>query len=504
MKFNIKTFDVHSSDPMILLTDRDCQQLGIKENDRVSITGKKSVIALVASSSEDIIPDGTAYVPEALIKKVGTNEDGTVDIVYAHNPESVRYIRMKMDGERLEKEQIEAIVNDILDNRLSKIEISAWLTALHINGMDIDEIADFTLAMANTGDIIKFTRTPVFDFHSLGGVPGNKVTPIVVSIVAAAGLMIPKTSSRAISSACGTSDFVETFCDVELDSSKVMNISQNIGGVFAWGGSMNLAPVDDMVIKIEHPLGINPRAQMLASIMSKKVAMGSTDLLVDIPMGAGTKVTTLENAKAYARDLMDLGERIGMHVECAITYADQPIGMAVGPKLEARECIRILEGNLHPSSVVEKACECAGIILEMAGIPNGTQRARELLETGAAHDKFMEIVVAQGGRPDLKADDLVPGEYSYDVVATNSGYVHDIRNKEVVTIAKFAGAPSDKGAGLLIFKKKGQRVEVGDTLMTIYAESPAKLRRAKEMSLANNPFDIEGMLLKRVAEVKPR
>ena len=503
MKFQVKSYDVYTSEPMILLDEGDCISLGVKENDRVTITGKKSTIALV-SYSDNLVTKGTAVLPNSIIKKVGTNEDGTVDIVYAHKPESVRFIRKKMDGERLSKEQIEAIVTDILENRLSKIEISAWLTALHINGMDIDEIADFTMAMANTGDIIKFSRSPVFDFHSLGGVPGNKVTPIVVSIVAAAGLMIPKTSSRAISSACGTSDFVETFCDVELDASKVMSISENVGGVFAWGGSMNLAPVDDMVIKIEHPLGINPRAQMLASIMSKKVAMGSTDLLVDIPMGLGTKVNTLEEAKAYARDLMDLGERIGMHVECAITYADQPIGSAVGPNLEARECIRILEGDMHPASVVEKACECAGIILEMAGMTNGTQKAREILESGEAHDKFMEIVVAQGGREDLKSSDLQPGEYSYDVIATNSGYVHNIRNKEIVAIAKAAGSPSDKGAGMLIFKKKGQRVEVGDTLMTIYSESPAKLKRAKEMSLSNNPFDIEGMLLKRVAEVKPR
>ena len=503
MKFKVQSRNVRTPEPEIMMNYQDCVTLGIKENDRVMITGARSWIA-IASYAEGIVDQGTVFLPTVIMDKVGTDKDGMVDVVFAHPPDSVRFIRKKMDGEKLNKDQIHDIVVDILENRLSRIEISAWLTALYINGMDIDEIADFTMAMANTGDIVKFSRKPVFDFHSLGGVPGNKITPIVVSIVAAGGLMIPKTSSRAISSACGTSDFVETFCDIELEASKLMSISENVGGVFAWGGSMNLAPVDDMVIKIEHPLGINPRAQMLASIMSKKVAMGSTDLLVDIPMGAGTKVTTLENAKAYARDLMDLGERIGMHVECAITYADQPIGMAVGPKLEARECIRILEGNLHPSSVVEKACECAGIILEMAGIPNGTQRARELLETGAAHDKFMEIVVAQGGRPDLKADDLVPGEYSYDVVATNSGYVHDIRNKEVVTIAKFAGAPSDKGAGLLIFKKKGQRVEVGDTLMTIYAESPAKLRRAKEMSLANNPFDIEGMLLKRVAEVKPR
>ncbi len=503
MKFNVKTVDVIASEPYVLLDREDGQALGVKENDRVMISGTKSSIAVVAFGNK-LMEKGMVIMAAELFSKVGSNSDGTVDIVFAHAPDSVRYIRMKMDGEKLEKEQIEAIVRDILENRLSKIEISSWLTSLYINGMDIEEIADFTTAIANTGDILKFSRSPVFDFHSLGGVPGNKITPIVVSIVAAQGLMIPKTSSRAISSACGTSDFVETFCDVELEASKVMAISEEIGGVFAWGGSMNLAPVDDMVIKIEHPLGINPRAQMLASIMSKKVAMGSTHLLVDIPTGAGTKVPTLEAAKAYAKDLMNLGERIGMHVECAITYADQPVGMAVGPNLEARECISILEGAKHPSSVIEKACECAGIIFEMAGIPNGAARAKEILDSGAAHAKFLEIVEAQGGNPELKSTDLQPGKYSYDIVATHSGYVHSIYNKEIVNVAKIAGSPTDKGAGLLIFKKKGQRVENGDVLMTIYAESGAKLKRAREAAISNNPFDIEGMLIKRVADVKPR
>ncbi|MBE6518888.1 MAG: AMP phosphorylase [Thermoplasmata archaeon] len=503
MKFKVKSYEVFIRTPTILLDENDCIALGLKENDRVMITGERATIA-VMTYGKGVIESGTAGIPVSLLKKTGTNKDGTVDIVFAHAPDSVRYIRMKMDGEKLDKDQIEAIVRDILENRLSEMEVSAWLTALYINGMDIDEIANFTMAMANTGDILKFSRKPVFDFHSLGGVPGNKITPIVVSIVAAAGLMIPKTSSRAISSACGTSDFVETFCDVELEASKVMAISEEVGGVFAWGGSMNLAPVDDMVIKIEHPLGINPRAQMLASIMSKKVAMGSTHLLVDIPMGSGTKVPTLEMAKSYARDLMDLGERIGMHVECAITYADQPVGNAIGPNLEARECISILEGEKHPSSVIEKACECAGIILEMAGISNGFEKAKQILESGEAHKKFIEIVAAQNGRPDLKSTDLQPGKYTVDVVASHAGYVHSIRNKEIVNVAKIAGAPADKGAGLMVYKKKGQRVEEGEVLMTIYAESEAKLTRAQKAAVSNSPFDIEGMLLKRVTDVKMR
>lgn len=503
MKLTVRYYDLDASEPVVLMHEDDCATIGVKENDRVTISGAKSTVALV-TSSDTLVELGVILMPGPVMEKAAAREGESVDVVYSSKPDSVRSIRKKMDGERLSREEIEGVVVDILDNKLSKIEISAWLTSLYIQGMDIDEIADFTKAMAHTGDIIKFDREPVFDFHSFGGVPGNKITPIVVSIVAAAGVMIPKTSSRAISSACGTSDFVEVFCNVELDADSLKRISEEVGGVFAWGGGMNIAPVDDLVIKIEHPLGINPRAQMLASIMSKKLAIGATHLLVDIPTGAGTKVKTIEEAREYARDMMDLGEKLGIHTECAITYADQPVGSAVGPKLEARECISILEGAKHPSSVIEKAVECAGIILDMAGIPNGAAKAKELLDSGAAYKKFMEIVVAQGGSPDLRSEDIVPGEFTESIVATKSGYVHAIRNKDVVAIAKAAGAPNDKGAGLLLFKKRGQRVEAGDVLFTIYADNEAKLRRARETAIRYPPIDIEGMLIKRVSAVNVR
>ncbi len=503
MKLTVVYYDVDVAEPVVLMHEDDCTAIGVKENDRVSITGPKSAVALV-TCSDTLVDRGKVLMPGPVMERCGVREGDEVEIAYSSKPDSVRSIRRKMDGEKLSREEIDAIVSDILENKLSKIEISAWLTALYINGMDIDEIADFTKAMAHTGDIIKFDRQPVFDFHSFGGVPGNKITPIVVSIVAAAGVMIPKTSSRAISSACGTSDFVETFCNVELDVDTLKRVAEDVGGVFAWGGGMNIAPVDDMVIKIEHPLGINPRAQMLASIMSKKLAISANYLLVDIPMGSGTKVPTIEEARAYSRDLMDLGERLDMHIECAITYADQPVGSAVGPILEARECISILEGSKHPASVIEKACDCAGIILDMAGIPGGAAKAREILESGAAHKKFMEIVVAQGGNPDLKSSDLVPGAFKEDVVASKSGYVHSIRNKDIVTIAKAAGAPNDKGAGMLIYKKKGQRVEAGEALFTIYADNEAKLRRAREAARKYPPVEIEGMLIKRVSAVGVR
>jgi len=497
MKIKVKFMDI-STEPTVLMNTVDAAKIGSKDNDRVAIDGKVTAVALL-NVSDMLSEPGVAIVSSNLKEKLGIQDGDEASLSYSGSPESVRYVRKKMDNERLTSHEIAEVVNDILNYKLSKIEISAWLTALHINGMDIEEIAGFVQAMVDTGDRIEFDRKPVYDFHSLGGIPGNKITPIVVSIVAAAGLMLPKTSSRAISSACGTSDFVETFCNVELDAKTLKEISEEVGGVLAWGGSMNLAPVDDMVIRIEHPLGINPRAQMLASIMSKKVAIGATHLVVDIPMGAGTKVPTLESARAYANDFMNLGEKLNMRIECAITYADQPVGSAIGPRLEAIECIRVLEGERHPASVIEKACEISGMILEMGGIGNGSAEAKRLLFSGEALKKFKEIVAAQGGSPDIKSTDLSPGEHMVEIKSPKSGYVHTINNKDIVAIAKAAGAPGDKGAGLRLLKKKGQRVEEGETLFQIYGDNKAKVERAKTLSTKYQPYEVEGMLIKKIS-----
>jgi AMP phosphorylase len=502
MKLKVKHFDVDTSEPTVLLNDSDCIELGVKENDRVRIEKNGGVATALVSTTSSLAHSGTILMPTKTMATAGVKVGNTVNVEYSPAPDSVRSIRKKMDDGLLAKDEIHGIVQDILDNKLSKIEISAWLTSLYINGMCIDEIADFATAMVDTGERIIFDRKPVYDFHSMGGVPGNKVTPIVVSIVAAAGLMLPKTSSRAISSACGTSDFVETFCNVSLDAEKLKDVAETTGGALAWGGAMHLAPVDDLVIKIEHPLGINPRAQMLASILSKKLAIGAEYLLMDIPMGAGTKVPSLEVARAYARDFMDLGEKLGMHIECAITYADQPVGAAIGPNLEARECIRILEGAGHPSSVAEKACDLAGIILEMGGIRNGAKKAREILDSGEAMAKFREIVQAQDGNYDISSEDLKPGKFMAEILSTKSGYVHAINNKNIVTIARTAGSPNDKGAGLLLRRKKGQRVEAGEVLFEIYADNETKLKRAVEAAERHDPISIEGMLIRHVTAPK--
>ena len=498
MKLEVRNYDLDTSEPTVLLHEDDCRSLSVSEGDRVRIAGTSAAIAIV-SVSDTLVRCGTILVPPSVQRASGTAVGGSAEVTLSHTPESVRHIRAKMDGMHLPSESIRQVVDDVVAGRLSRIEISAWLTALYIKGMDTDEIAAYARAMAETGDELTFHDKQVFDFHSFGGLPGNKITPIVVSIVAAAGLTIPKLSSRAISSACGTADFVETFCRVDLDADEVRRISEETGGVFSWTGATDLGPAGDHFITVQRPLGIDPRPQLLASIMSKKVAVGATDLVMDIPMGSESKVPTLEDAKAYARDLMDLGERLGMRVECAITYAEQPLGSTVGPILEARECMEVLEGVPGHEDVVEKSCVCAGLVLGLAGFPDGAAEARRILDSGEARSKFLEIVAAQGGSADVSSADMVPGRFSRDVVSDRPGFVRRISNKAVVAVAKAAGAPSDKGAGVVIHKKLGAKVSAGEAIMTVYADREDKLLHAVEIAMEREPLVVEGMVIGRVS-----
>ncbi|MDD1765774.1 MAG: thymidine phosphorylase, partial [Methanomassiliicoccales archaeon] len=308
-------------------------------------------------------------------------------------------------------------------------------------------------------------------------------------------------SSRAISSAGGTADIVEVFAPVDFEASDLKRIAEKVGGILAWGGSMNLAPADDLVIRVEYPLGIDPHAQLLASVMSKKKAAGADYVVIDIPMGEGTKVRNMDEARTYARDFIDLGDALGMKVECAITYGGQPVGRAIGPALEAREAISILEGEKHPGSVIEKSLGLAGILLELGGMGNGVERAKEILESGKALKKFREIVAAQGGKSDIGSSDIKIGEFKFDVTARKAGYVSGINNKDLIRIARLAGAPKDKGAGILLNKKRGHQVELGETLFTIHAEKEAKLDSAADFSRRVDPVSIEGMLLAKIPSI---
>lgn len=498
--YKVKKINLCAGEFTVILHENDAMELGVRNLDRVRVVGPKSSITALVESTDSIVNQGEVGLLEKGFETLEIKEGGDVDVMPTTRPTSVDFIKKKMNGFELSQEEIRAIVRDIVDRNLSDVELAAYVTAVYIKSMNLREIADLTKAMVETGEIIEIDKKPVFDFHSIGGVPGNKVTLLVVPIVAAAGVTIPKTSSRAISSACGTADIFEVLANVTLKASEIKRITESVGGVIAWGGGVNIAPADDLIIRAEYPLAIDPYSQVIASVVAKKKAVGAEYFLLDIPIGPETKVTDEELAKRYARDFMDLGERLDMRVECAITYGGQPIGRAIGPALEAREAMMALEGKEVASSVIEKACGLAGILLEMGGFVHGSGKeyAKKIINDGKALEKMKEIIQAQGGKPDVTSQDIAIGKYKFDVITNNGGYIAEIRNHNLVKIARAAGAPNDKGAGIILKKKGGHKVEKGEILFTIFADNERKLEIAKSTAQRLPPITIEGMILEKI------
>ncbi len=488
MKLTARLSDIKTSEPIVVLNVDDCLKMGVDHTDRVRITGSGSVVSAVVITDYDATR-GLVVMSQTLLDRCGVKAGDEVEVVYSPLPESILSIRKKINGGTLGRAEIESVVGDIMAENLSEKEILAFISAFNVNNANIAEVAFLTRAMAATGKTVDLGVKPVFDFHSLGGVPGNKITPVVVSIVASEGLIIPKMSSRAISSACGTSDFVDTFCDVEMDTDALVSAVREAGGVFACGNE-DYAPVGSLIIKAERPMGIDPRPMMMASIMSKKVAIGTTHLLVDIPLGKTTKTPDIESARSYAEAIRNLGTLLGIHIECAVTRADQPLGRAIGPLLEARECIEVLEGKDCDPDIVDKACSMAGILLEMAGEKDGKARALEILRSGKAHQKFLQIVKTQNGDPDLRSEDIPVGLFTKDVHAKRNGYVGFIDNHSIVAIAKAAGAPSDIEGGIEMMHKVGDKINEGDVLFRIYAKTASKLDRAIASARSRRPMGV--------------
>ena len=485
---------------IVLLNPRDASSLGVLPGERVQIICGRCACGAIPVVSESA-PEGTIIVSDSLIEKIRINACSEALVVPLGMPSSSDYLLRRMKGERLGAKEIKNIISDVVQGYYDDAGIAAFLVAQYIHGMSEDELEYLIRAMVETGVVVEFGE-PVYDEHSIGGVPGNsKVALLAVPIVASTGLLIPKTSSRAITSPAGTADTMEVLARVAFAPEELRDIAKKTRGVLAWGGSLNLAPADDIFVRIERKLMIDPPAQVVASILSKKLAMSVSTLVLDIPVGHGAKIESEAEAEKLASLFLQQAGRLGMRIRVALTYAGEPIGHTAGPALEAREALETLARGRGSLSLVTKACSLAGILLEMAGVAasgRGEELACRILRTGEAYKKFREIVEAQEGDPDIKPEDIEVGSYTYTLEATAEGAVTSIYNRAITLIARAAGAPEDKKAGVYLHVKTGYRVRKGDPLLTIHASSKAKLKEALQALAENPPIMIEGMLLKTI------
>ena len=489
--FYVKDLDMATGGPLVAVINHDdAEALDLHLGDRILLRkNSRKVVAIVdVSYNARVLPRGQIGLLEEVLKKLNVRKNSLVKLAIANKPKSVQFVKKKLEGHSLKPWEIFSIIKDVVGDELSDIELSSFVSACFVHGMSNNEIVALTNALIDTGQKIRFEKGPIMDLHSIGGVPGDRTTMIVVPIVAAAGLKIPKTSSRAITSPSGTADTMETLANVSVSLSKMKRIVNRVGGCILWGGAINLAPADDKIIRVEHPLAIDAEGQLIASVMAKKGSVGATNVVIDIPVGPNAKIKNEKNAVRLGRKFKRIGKELKMNVMTAVTDGSQPIGNGIGPALEALDVLSVLKNEPDcPKDLRAKSLFIASLLLEFGNAVKkgqGMSKSMELLESGAAYEKMKDIINAQGKAPKER---LRLGRYSWDVKASSSGKIKYIDILQLSKAAKIAGAPKDYGAGIYLYRHVCDSVGKGQLLYTLYAQSLQKLNYAKEF-LRENPF----------------
>ena len=451
--------------------------------------GAKALLATLLVTDDGLVAPDEIGLAEPAFRRFAASEGALATITPAVSPGSLAAVRAKINGQALSDAEIAAIIGDIARYRYSDMEIAAFLVG-SASFMTSGELIALTRAMAAAGTQLKWPGPMVVDKHCIGGIPGNRTSMVVVPIVAAHGLTIPKTSSRAITSPAGTADTMEVLARVNVDVDEMKSIVSACNGCLVWGGHVNLSPADDILISVERPLCLDTREQMVASIISKKVAAGSTHLLIDLPVGPTAKLVNDAEAMRLRKLFEFVGDRFGLSVEVITTDGRQPIGNGIGPVLEAEDVMAVLGNDPDaPVDLREKSLRLAAHLLEydpaLRG-GSGYARARDLLESGAALKQMHRIMDAQG--PSDCNSDL--GPRTFDVKAPTDGVVSGIDCLQLNRLARTAGAPLDKGAGIRLFKKIGERVDQGEPLYRVHTFDQAEYALAEAGASAESGYSI--------------
>jgi thymidine phosphorylase len=462
-----------------------CRSEGFSAHSRVRVTtDHASIIATLNVVRDGFIERGEAGLSEVAWRLLGATAGQRAAFSHPPTVESLGFVRAKIYGHPFADAELLAVLDDVAGGRYADIDLAEFLTACAAGGMSIDEIVALTRGMVTVGERLTWDRAIVADKHCVGGLPGNCTTPIVVAIVAAAGVCIPKTSSRAITSPAGTADAMEMLAPVDLDLASMRHVVEQEGGCIVWGGAVRLSPVDDVLIRVERALDLDSDAQLVASVLSKKVAAGSSHVVIDIPMGPTAKVRTPAAANALAQTLAQVGHAMGLHVRTVITDGSQPVGRGIGPSLEARDVVLVLQNDRDaPDDLRAHALRLAAETLELAGAcPKGDGRvtAEAILKDGRAWRKLLAICEAQGGirTPPTAA-------HRREIPSLKKGTVTAIDNRRLARAAKLAGAPAAAAAGIDFHVRIGTRTERGQPLFTLHAETPGELAYASEYLAAH-------------------
>jgi len=507
MELKVKSLKLVAGRPVAIVHTQTAKKLSLYVNERVKIVKitkkpkakKVKLLTAVVDIAKGILKEDEVAVSAEIIEELKLHEGDKVEVYTAPKPLSTNYILEKLNGKELNYKKLYAIAADIVNNSLTEAEIAYFISGVYIYGMTLRETAFLTRAMVETGNKLGLKDVEVVDKHSIGGTAGNRTTPIIVSICAAAGLVMPKTSSRAITSAAGTADVIECLAKVEFSIAAIRKIIKKTNACLVWGGALGLAPADDKIIQVERILSLDPEAQLIASILAKKLAVNAFYVLLDIPYGEGAKVTHAEALK-LAKKFSQLAKNFSLKLKVILTDGSQPIGNGIGPVLEARDVIAVLSRQeKRPLDLEKKSVKLSALLFELTGKAKegeGLALAKQLLDSGVAYKKFKEIIKAQGGSLENLSKEnldrkLALAKYKIEIKAKKQGKISAIDSRAISAIARAAGCPADKSAGLYLHKHVNAVVKKHETLLTIYAQTHEKLSYAKKICDNLQPITIK-------------
>ncbi len=491
LNLRIKKLDIKAGDPLtVLINSSDAKMDGLEAGDKVWLSGYEHEHICVVNLTDVEVEEGFVGLYSDVWLGNDFASDSRVRLERVSTPESVDYIAKKLQGQRLTEDEMFEVLKDVSKKKMRSVEMAYFMATMFNPGFNDDEVLYAIKGMVNSGEIFDFSdiynnKNMVVDKHSIGGIAGKGVTPILVAILANFGLVVPNTSTRAITAPAGTTDILETVMPVSFHSEEIYNLIKKQGSCMIWGGDLNIAPADDILIQVEKGLKTQCYQKFIISIIAKKLAMGISHIIIDLPYGPDTKIEEPEDIELVSDSFIKFFDKVGINCEIYKRRVKGPDGRGIGPNLEMRDVLRVLEDHEYKSTELEQeVIKMAGKLLEFTEKEKegfGEEMAKESMESGKVAEKFWEIAFAQGAVEKVSSDDLRLGKETYDVVATKSGKIERINNKEVVNLARALGTPSIKEAGLYFNKFVGDKVKKGDVLLSFYTINNERMRAARDL-----------------------
>ena len=451
-------------------------------NDVLTVYGILHII-----ENDNVLTDFEIGLSSIFFKKYNIKEGDIFTIKTVGIIPSFQYVLSKLNGFNYEEKHFNDIFNDIIEEKYDDSQIACFCSSTAGNSLNENELLYLTKAMIKINKTIDWKKNIVVDKHCIGGIPGNRTTPPSIAIIAEYGMFIPKTSTRSITSPSGTIDTMEVFTNVNFSDEKIVEIVNKTNGCLIWSGI--LSPIDEIVMSVQKDLCLDGKGIMIASIISKKMAAGSTHILIDIPYGPQAKCKDLESAKSLKYDFETLGKNLGLYVYVNLSESNQPIRKGIDPEFKAKDILDILKNKPNAcEDLKEKILYLSGIIIEFD--PNvkkgeGIKIAKEILESGRAFERFKKICEAQGGYKEIQ-----DSKYQKDVISEIEGKVCEINIKKISTLAKLTGCPSNKEAGIYLYKHLNDYIKKGEKIMTLHSNSVGELKTAYNFALDEQIFKI--------------